>query len=100
MFVCVFVCLQLLATVLSQSAKAKEHLMEQSKSVDQPAGRAGGTVTTPAVKGVCVSLSLGEEMKPSEPESWIRKTIVTIRWSFKNVSVSNTHLYTHRTWLV
>ena len=35
----VFVYLQLLATVLSQSAKAKEHLMEQSKSVDQPAGR-------------------------------------------------------------
>lgn len=30
---------QLLATVLSQSAKAKEHLMEQSKSVDQPPGR-------------------------------------------------------------
>ncbi|XP_078807257.1 caskin-1 isoform X15 [Oryzias latipes] len=28
---------KLLATVLSQSAKAKEHLMEQSKSVDQPA---------------------------------------------------------------
>lgn len=33
--------LQLLATVLSQSAKAKEHLMEQSKSVDQPPGRTG-----------------------------------------------------------
>lgn len=33
--------LQLLATVLSQSAKAKEHLLEQSKSVDQPAGRTG-----------------------------------------------------------
>lgn len=32
------VCLQLLATVLSQSTKAKEHLTEQSKSVDQPAG--------------------------------------------------------------
>ncbi|KAM8824002.1 caskin-1 isoform 7-T7 [Synchiropus picturatus] len=29
---------KLLATVLSQSAKAKEHLMEQSKSVDQPPG--------------------------------------------------------------
>ncbi|XP_077354975.1 caskin-1 isoform X5 [Festucalex cinctus] len=28
---------KLLATVLSQSAKAKEHLLEQSKSVDQPA---------------------------------------------------------------
>ncbi|TNM97473.1 hypothetical protein fugu_015629 [Takifugu bimaculatus] len=29
---------QLLATVLSQSAKAKEHLLEQTKSMDQPAG--------------------------------------------------------------
>lgn len=37
----VFLNLQLLATVLSQSAKAKEHLLEQSKSVDQPAGRTG-----------------------------------------------------------
>lgn len=36
---CICVYLQLLATVLSQSAKAKEHLLEQSKSVDQPAGR-------------------------------------------------------------
>lgn len=35
----VFVYLQLLATVLSQSAKAKEHLLEQSKSVEQPPGR-------------------------------------------------------------
>ncbi len=35
--------LQLLATVLSQSAKAKEHLMEQSKSVDQPPGRTGAS---------------------------------------------------------
>lgn len=31
--------LQLLATVLSQSAKAKEHLLEQSKSMDQPVGK-------------------------------------------------------------
>ncbi|XP_048868743.1 caskin-1 isoform X1 [Brienomyrus brachyistius] len=29
---------KLLATVLSQSAKAKEHLLEQSKSMDQPSG--------------------------------------------------------------
>ncbi|XP_029692107.1 caskin-1 isoform X8 [Takifugu rubripes] len=29
---------KLLATVLSQSAKAKEHLLEQTKSMDQPAG--------------------------------------------------------------
>lgn len=36
--VCFCVYLQLLATVLSQSAKAKEHLLEQSKSVDQPPG--------------------------------------------------------------
>ncbi|KAM9345719.1 caskin-1 [Symphorus nematophorus] len=36
---------KLLATVLSQSAKAKEHLMEQSKSVDQPAGSAGSSRT-------------------------------------------------------
>lgn len=36
--VCLCVCSQLLATVLSQSAKAKEHLLEQSKSVDQPPG--------------------------------------------------------------
>lgn len=31
--------LQLLATVLSQSAKAKEHLLEQTKSMDQPPGK-------------------------------------------------------------
>lgn len=36
--------LQLLATVLSQSAKAKEHLMEQTKSVEQPPGRTPGTL--------------------------------------------------------
>lgn len=36
---CVCVYFQLLATVLSQSTKAKEHLLEQSKSVDQPAGK-------------------------------------------------------------
>ncbi|MED6243842.1 hypothetical protein ATANTOWER_028146, partial [Ataeniobius toweri] len=36
----------LLATVLSQSAKAKEHLMEQSKSLDQPAGSAGSSRTS------------------------------------------------------
>lgn len=30
---------QLLATVLSQSAKAKEHLLEHTKSMDQPAGK-------------------------------------------------------------
>lgn len=38
-----FVDLQLLATVLSQSAKAKEHLLEQTKSMDQP-----GKTVTPA----------------------------------------------------
>ncbi|MEQ2229457.1 hypothetical protein ILYODFUR_018928, partial [Ilyodon furcidens] len=37
---------KLLATVLSQSAKAKEHLMEQSKSLDQPAGSAGSSRTS------------------------------------------------------
>uniref|UniRef100_M4A2P3 CASK interacting protein 1 n=1 Tax=Xiphophorus maculatus TaxID=8083 RepID=M4A2P3_XIPMA len=37
---------KLLATVLSQSTKAKEHLMEQSKSVDQPAGSAGSSRTS------------------------------------------------------
>ncbi|XP_074552283.1 caskin-1 isoform X3 [Halichoeres trimaculatus] len=38
---------KLLATVLSQSAKAKEHLMEQSKSVDQPpAGSASSSRTS------------------------------------------------------
>lgn len=37
--------LQLLATVLSQSAKAKEHLLEQTKSMDQPAGKSA----TPSV---------------------------------------------------
>ncbi|XP_044037190.1 caskin-1 isoform X2 [Siniperca chuatsi] len=37
---------KLLATVLSQSAKAKEHLLEQSKSVDQPAGSASSSRTT------------------------------------------------------
>ncbi|XP_042084160.1 caskin-1 [Haplochromis burtoni] len=37
---------QLLATVLSQSAKAKEHLMEQSKSVDQPPGSASSSRTS------------------------------------------------------
>nr|XP_046270026.1 caskin-1 isoform X3 [Scatophagus argus] len=37
---------KLLATVLSQSAKAKEHLLEQSKSVDQPAGSAGSSRTS------------------------------------------------------
>ncbi|KAM7372685.1 hypothetical protein PAMP_009834 [Pampus punctatissimus] len=37
---------QLLATVLSQSAKAKEHLLEQSKSVDQPAGSASSSRTS------------------------------------------------------
>ncbi|TNN61631.1 hypothetical protein EYF80_028136 [Liparis tanakae] len=37
---------KLLATVLSQSAKAKEHLLEQSKSVDQPAGSASSSRTS------------------------------------------------------
>ncbi|XP_054892212.1 caskin-1 isoform X6 [Poeciliopsis prolifica] len=37
---------KLLATVLSQSTKAKEHLMEQSKSVDQPAGSASSSRTS------------------------------------------------------
>ncbi|XP_024657913.2 caskin-1 isoform X6 [Maylandia zebra] len=37
---------KLLATVLSQSAKAKEHLMEQSKSVDQPPGSASSSRTS------------------------------------------------------
>ncbi|XP_029013567.1 caskin-1 isoform X2 [Betta splendens] len=37
---------KLLATVLSQSAKAKEHLLEQSKSVDQPAGSATSSRTS------------------------------------------------------
>lgn len=32
-------CLQLLATVLSQSVKAKEHLLEQSQSVEQSASK-------------------------------------------------------------
>lgn len=36
--VCVFV-FQLLATVLSQSVKAKEHLLEQSQSVEQSASK-------------------------------------------------------------
>uniref|UniRef100_A0A1A8JJ41 CASK interacting protein 1 n=1 Tax=Nothobranchius kuhntae TaxID=321403 RepID=A0A1A8JJ41_NOTKU len=37
---------KLLATVLSQSAKAKEHLLEQSKSVDQPAGKMEGSASS------------------------------------------------------
>ncbi|KAK2832879.1 hypothetical protein Q5P01_016768 [Channa striata] len=37
---------KLLATVLSQSAKAKEHLLEQSKSVDQPPGSASSSRTS------------------------------------------------------
>ncbi|XP_072224749.1 caskin-1 isoform X3 [Leuresthes tenuis] len=37
---------KLLATVLSQSAKAKEHLLEQSKPVDQPAGSASSSRTS------------------------------------------------------
>ncbi|KAM3597850.1 uncharacterized protein V6R79_010135 [Siganus canaliculatus] len=37
---------KLLATVLSQSAKAKEHLLEQSKSVEQPAGSASSSRTS------------------------------------------------------
>ncbi|XP_047214245.1 caskin-1-like isoform X2 [Girardinichthys multiradiatus] len=37
---------KLLATVLSQSAKAKENLMEQSKSLEQPAGSAGSSRTS------------------------------------------------------
>ncbi|KAM8845626.1 caskin-1 isoform 2-T2 [Spinachia spinachia] len=37
---------KLLATVLSQSAKAKEHLLEQSKSLDQPAGCASSSRTS------------------------------------------------------
>uniref|UniRef100_A0A1A7W8I9 CASK interacting protein 1 n=1 Tax=Iconisemion striatum TaxID=60296 RepID=A0A1A7W8I9_9TELE len=37
---------KLLATVLSQSAKAKEHLLEQSKSVDQPAGSTSSSRTS------------------------------------------------------
>ncbi|CAB1414445.1 unnamed protein product [Pleuronectes platessa] len=37
---------KLLATVLSQSAKAKEHLLDQSKSVDQPAGSASSSRTS------------------------------------------------------
>lgn len=43
MCVCKWICLrvfQLLATVLSQSVKAKEHLLEQSQSVEQAAGKA------------------------------------------------------------
>lgn len=32
-------CAQLLATVLSQSVKAKEHLLEQSQSVEQSASK-------------------------------------------------------------
>ncbi|XP_038548945.1 caskin-1 isoform X3 [Micropterus salmoides] len=37
---------KLLATVLSQSAKAKEHLLEQSKSVEQPAGPTSSSRTS------------------------------------------------------
>ncbi|XP_077474149.1 caskin-1 isoform X6 [Stigmatopora argus] len=37
---------KLLATVLSQSTKAKEHLLEQSKSVDQPSGSASSSRTS------------------------------------------------------
>uniref|UniRef100_A0A3Q3K4D6 CASK interacting protein 1 n=1 Tax=Monopterus albus TaxID=43700 RepID=A0A3Q3K4D6_MONAL len=37
---------KLLATVLSQSAKAKEHLLEQSKSVDQSAGSTSSSRTS------------------------------------------------------
>ncbi|XP_077590149.1 caskin-1 isoform X2 [Stigmatopora nigra] len=37
---------KLLATVLSQSTKAKEHLIEQSKSVDQPSGSASSSRTS------------------------------------------------------
>ncbi|XP_051796913.1 caskin-1 isoform X3 [Acanthochromis polyacanthus] len=37
---------KLLATVLSQSAKAKEHLLEQSKSVDQPPGSVSSSRTS------------------------------------------------------
>ncbi|XP_061568054.1 caskin-1 isoform X2 [Cololabis saira] len=37
---------KLLATVLSQSAKAKEHLMEQPKSVDQPPGSGSSSRTS------------------------------------------------------
>ncbi|KAK0146623.1 Caskin-1 [Merluccius polli] len=37
---------KLLATVLSQSAKAKEHLLEQSKSVEQPPGSAASSRTS------------------------------------------------------
>lgn len=54
---CVFsVCFQLLATVLSQSAKAKEHLLEQSKSVDQPPGRTRKGKNTPVIVLLLMSL--------------------------------------------
>ncbi|KAM9783776.1 caskin-1 isoform 9-T9 [Syngnathus typhle] len=42
---------KLLATVLSQSAKAKEHLLEQSKSVDQPAVGSASSSRTSSLSG-------------------------------------------------
>ncbi|XP_040918516.1 caskin-1 isoform X5 [Toxotes jaculatrix] len=42
---------KLLATVLSQSAKAKEHLLEQSKSVDQPAAGSASSSRTSSQSG-------------------------------------------------
>ncbi|XP_051904092.1 caskin-1 isoform X3 [Hippocampus zosterae] len=42
---------KLLATVLSQSAKAKEHLLEQSKSVDQPAVGSAASSRTSSLSG-------------------------------------------------
>ncbi|XP_019749031.1 caskin-1 isoform X4 [Hippocampus comes] len=42
---------KLLATVLSQSAKAKEHLLEQSKSVDQPAVGSVASSRTSSLSG-------------------------------------------------
>ncbi|XP_077415588.1 caskin-1 isoform X2 [Vanacampus margaritifer] len=42
---------KLLATVLSQSAKAKEHLLEQSKSVDPPAVGSASSSRTSSLSG-------------------------------------------------
>lgn len=49
-YVDLFVFFQLLATVLSQSVKAKEHLLEQSQSVEQAASKQSKTSPSAACK--------------------------------------------------
>lgn len=63
--------LQLLATVLSQSTKAKEHLLEQSKSLEHSTGRVAHT------SAPCASLPLPSTFRsPSRP---LRRQPYTLR---------------------